>query len=135
MPRMRRIFGRKPDRAACGRSGKVDAPLEPSIHLRPLRHPRLITLLPMNSSARLTALVLLATAGAVAAEEFKVQAAHSATATDYRLDPVMPPAVNDAAEKAVFTLVDGTRDRNGAGLEALHDGRVPANKDQPGSNF
>lgn len=89
----------------------------------------------MNPVTRLTALLFLAAAGAGPAEEFKVQAAHSATASDFRLDPVPPPAVNDAAEKAVFTLVDGTRDRNGAGLEALHDGRVPTDADQPAANF
>lgn len=89
----------------------------------------------MNPTSRLIALIFVAAAGVVRAEEWKVVTGHSATGSDFRLDPVPPPAVNDAAAHAAFTLVDGTRDRNGSGLDVLHDGRVPADADQPAANF
>ena len=89
----------------------------------------------MTSIVRLTALSLLAAAGPITAQEFKVLTGHSVTATDFRLDPVPPPAVNDAAAPATFTLIDGTRDPNSPGFDVLHDGRVPADGDQPGANF
>jgi hypothetical protein len=44
-------------------------------------------------------------------------------------------ATDDAAAGAEFVLVDGERDRNGAGLEALNDGRLPGGDDDPGRNF
>ncbi len=46
-----------------------------------------------------------------------------------------PPANNDAATNAKFTLVDGTRDGNVGDLAVLHDGRVPTGEDQPAANF
>jgi hypothetical protein len=48
---------------------------------------------------------------------------------------VSPPSQSDAASKAVFTLVDGTRDRNGGELVKLNDGKLPAEEDQPAENF
>lgn len=48
---------------------------------------------------------------------------------------VPAPAKNDAAGKAEFTLVEGERDRNGGSLTVLHDGRLPAEEDQPTANF
>ena len=45
------------------------------------------------------------------------------------------PANNDAATDARFTLADGVGDRNGGGLDVLHDGRVPSGDDQPANNF
>ena len=45
------------------------------------------------------------------------------------------PADNDAATHALFTLVDGARDANSGGLDALHDGRMPSGEDQPSKNF
>lgn len=45
------------------------------------------------------------------------------------------PAINDAGAKATWKLIDGVADRNGAGLEALHDGRVPQGDDEPRANF
>jgi hypothetical protein len=69
------------------------------------------------------------------ADEYTVRTARSAQAAGFNLDPVPPPAVNDAAQEAVFALVEGTRDANGAELQALHDGKVPASEDDPASNF
>ena len=48
---------------------------------------------------------------------------------------VPSPSQSDAASKAVFTLVDGTRDRNGGDLVKLNDGKLPAEEDQPAENF
>jgi hypothetical protein len=48
---------------------------------------------------------------------------------------VPPPSQSDAASKAVFTLVDGTRDRNGGDLVKLNDGKLPTEADQPSENF
>lgn len=50
-------------------------------------------------------------------------------------DKVPVPSQSDAASKAVFTLVDGTRDRNGGDLVKLNDGKLPAEADQPAENF
>ena len=46
-----------------------------------------------------------------------------------------PPASNDAASKAKFTLVDGRRDDAGGELTVLHDGKLPTEEDQPERNF
>lgn len=47
---------------------------------------------------------------------------------------VPTPARRDAAVDAKFTLVDGRLDRGSPGLDALHDGRLPTDADQPGAN-
>ena len=70
-----------------------------------------------------------------AAIEAKVSAGYSATGTGFNPGPVSPPAVNDAGAKATFTLVEGERDRNGAALTILNDGKIPAGDDEPASNF
>jgi hypothetical protein len=53
----------------------------------------------------------------------------------YRFKNVPAPRSGDAAAKATFTIVDGTTDRNGGGLEKLNDGRLPTEEDQPAENF
>jgi hypothetical protein len=53
----------------------------------------------------------------------------------FKFKRVPPPAKNDAAAKAKFSIVDGERDDNGAELDALHDGKLPAEEDEPGENF
>ncbi|MES2659587.1 MAG: basic secretory protein-like protein [Verrucomicrobiota bacterium] len=53
----------------------------------------------------------------------------------FKLDSVPPPASNDAATAATFTLVDGQRDGNGGELTALHDGKIPSEADEPTRNF
>lgn len=53
----------------------------------------------------------------------------------FKLDPISPPAINDAAAKAVFSLVDGAKDEASGELSVLNDGKVPAGASQPGSNF
>jgi hypothetical protein len=53
----------------------------------------------------------------------------------FQFKNVPAPSRSDAAANAKFTLVDGTRDRNGGDLDALHDGRVAADQDQPDESF
>jgi len=65
----------------------------------------------------------------------KITARHSAAAAGFNLEPIPPPALNDAAKDAVFTLVGGSRDSNGGSLDVLHDGRIPAGDDDPAANF
>lgn len=54
---------------------------------------------------------------------------------ELRFSSVPPPANNDAATAAKFTLVDGERDRNSGSLAVLHDGRIPEGEDQPSANL
>ena len=64
-----------------------------------------------------------------------VIADHSPADTGFKFDKVPAPAVNDAAAKAIFTVIDGNADRNSAPLAVLNDGKVPNSADQPSSNF
>ena len=65
----------------------------------------------------------------------KVETGFSESDKGFKLDSVPPPATNDAATTATFTLVDGERDGNGSGLTALHDGKIPSGADEPDKNF
>ena len=56
-------------------------------------------------------------------------------APGFKFPHVPAPLRGDAAAKATFTLLDGQRDGNGGGLDKLHDGALPTDGDQPGSNF
>jgi len=60
---------------------------------------------------------------------------HGAADAAFNLAPVPPPAINDAASKATFSLIDGTRDSGSGELAVLADGKVPANEDSPRENF
>ncbi len=53
----------------------------------------------------------------------------------FKLDPVAPPATNDAATKAKFIIVDGEKDGSSGELAVLTDGKVPSKEDDPGANF
>lgn len=79
--------------------------------------------------------LVLGFSSAACTQDYEVRTGHSTTGAGFRLGPILPPALNDAAQKAAFTLVDGARDRNGAELTALHDGKVPSSEDEPGANF
>jgi len=60
---------------------------------------------------------------------------NDATGAAFHFKNVALPSPSDAATRARFTLVDGRRDRNGAGLDVLHDGKLPAGADEPAANF
>ena len=53
----------------------------------------------------------------------------------FKFEHVPPPAKNDAASKAKFTIVDGSRDTNGGDVDVLNDGKLPENTDDPPNNF
>ena len=70
--------------------------------------------------------------------EIKTVASHNGNESatfDFKFKNTPQPSRNDAATKATFTIVDGRRDRNGGNLDKLHDGKVPAEEDQPSENF
>lgn len=73
------------------------------------------------------------TAGAKA--EVRVVFERSEKGAGFKFKSIPSPYRDDAAEKAIFTVVDGVVDPNSAGLEKLHDGRVPGDADQPDENF
>lgn len=54
---------------------------------------------------------------------------------DFKFKNAPQPSRNDAATKAIFTIAEGRRDRNGGNLDKLHDGKVPMDEDQPSENF
>jgi hypothetical protein len=60
--------------------------------------------------------------------------ADQATAA-FKFKEVPAPAKSSAATNAKFTIVDGEKDPNGAELDALHDGKLPGEQDEPASNF
>lgn len=53
----------------------------------------------------------------------------------FKFKNVPAPLRTDAATNAKFAIVDGRRDRNGGNVDALHDGRLPNDEDQPSDNF
>ncbi|MGH7967711.1 MAG: hypothetical protein ACREIC_03180, partial [Limisphaerales bacterium] len=68
--------------------------------------------------------------------EVKVMFEHNSEATsEFKFKSVPPPVKNDLAASAKFVIVDGTGDPNGGGVEALNDGRLPEESDQPARNF
>ncbi len=77
--------------------------------------------------------IWLAAAGISAATVVQPQIARSADGAGFDIAPVPPPARNDAANDATFTLVEG--EAAGGGLEALNDGVMPLGEDEPRSNF
>jgi Peptidase of plants and bacteria len=81
-----------------------------------------------------TALVLLA--GLTARAEIKVTVDRNETGDPaFKFKNVPAPSKTDAATKATFAIVDGTRDENGGDLDKLHDGKLPTEEDQPLENF
>ena len=55
--------------------------------------------------------------------------------SEYLFKRIPPPAMNDAATKAEYKILRGKLDPNSAGMDALHNDKMPANEDQPGENF
>ncbi len=54
---------------------------------------------------------------------------------DFNFKSVPAPSRTDAAGQAQFSIADGEPDHNGGSLSVLHDGRVPAEADEPAENF
>src|SRR5713226_6883402 len=53
----------------------------------------------------------------------------------FKFQNVPSPAKADAAKEAKFTIVEGRRDNNGGDVDALHDGKLPGESDEPEQNF
>jgi hypothetical protein len=60
---------------------------------------------------------------------------NSPGSTTFKFSKIPSPSSTDAATAGKFTILEGTADRNGAGLSALNDGRLPQEEDQPNRNF
>jgi hypothetical protein len=76
--------------------------------------------------------------GMVSQAEIKIVADRNPNETataQFKFKNVPAPWRSDAGSRAKFTIVDGQRDRNGGDLDKLHDGRVPAEEDEPAANF
>lgn len=94
-------------------------------------------------SRRFTAMkILSASAGILLAASLlpchalsRVETAKSETPKEFEIEPVPPPTMNDAAATAVFTVIEGEIGKGSGGINALHDGKVPENQDEPGKNF
>ncbi|HEX4590922.1 MAG TPA: hypothetical protein VH120_13380 [Gemmataceae bacterium] len=81
--------------------------------------------------------VILATAVAARAEiKTTIERNQDAAATPaFKFKKVPAPAKENAARKAKVTIVDGTNDDLGGGLEQVNDGRLPSQEDEPELNF
>ena len=53
----------------------------------------------------------------------------------FKFKRVPAPSRADAAAKAKVSIVAGERDANGADVDALTDGKLPTERDQPAANF
>jgi hypothetical protein len=60
---------------------------------------------------------------------------NSQSTAEFKFKTVPSPAKNDAAAKAKISIVEGEKDSNGADTEALNDGKLPTEEDQPEQNF
>lgn len=92
--------------------------------------------IPRRAAAAVVATVLGAAAlagGAVAVTAERQPPAEAKP--DLAFAKVPGPSAADAAQRATFTVVDGTPSRGTGGLDRLHDGRLPDNADAPTQNF
>ncbi len=87
----------------------------------------------MKSAILACAALLAASPALLAAAE--VTKGFGPSDSGFKLDPVLPPALDDAAAKATFSIIDGQKDGNSPDLAVLNDGKVPAGEDQPSANF
>ena len=87
----------------------------------------------MKSAILACAALLAASPALLAAAE--VTKGFCPSDSGFKLDPVLPPALDDAAAKATFSIIDGQKDGNSPDLAVLNDGKVPAGEDQPSANF
>jgi hypothetical protein len=77
-------------------------------------------------------------AGSVARAEVKVVTERNQgdqATSEFKFKQVPSPAKTSAATKATFSIIDGEKDGASAELDALHDGKLPSEEDEPDSNF
>jgi len=60
---------------------------------------------------------------------------NAAATPEFKFKDIPAPSRTDAATNARFSIVAGRADPNGGGVGVLHDGRVPAEADEPDDNF
>lgn len=60
---------------------------------------------------------------------------NSQATAEFKFKTVPSPAKDDAAAKAKISIAEGEKDPNGADTEALNDGKLPSEEDQPEQNF
>ena len=82
-----------------------------------------------------TGLLFISAPATPAPAAIAIQTGHSPGDATFNLPPVPPPALNDAATKAVFKITGGQADSHSGALEVLHDGHIPASSDSPRENF
>ena len=91
----------------------------------------------MHTTSQIGFAALLAL-GLMAQGQVKITVDHNtnATATSaFKFKNVPSPARDDLGARAKLTLVDGEIDPSGADLNALIDGMLPTDEDEPGANF
>ena len=69
--------------------------------------------------------------------EAKVEVEHNINRTasrNFKFNSIPSPEKDDAAAKAILTLIDGPIDGGSGELTALVDGLLPTNEDDPGAN-
>ncbi len=54
---------------------------------------------------------------------------------NFKFNNLPSPRTDDAAAKATLTLIDGPVDAGSGDLNAINDGQLPANEDDPGANL
>lgn len=59
---------------------------------------------------------------------------NDAASREFRFKTIASPVKDDAAANAKLTLIDGDLDQGSASLNALIDGRLPGDEDDPGAN-
>lgn len=82
--------------------------------------------------------LFLMVAAAISLGDVKVTVDHNDTdhsTAEFKFKNVPSPAKTNEATTAKFTIVDGDKDENSAELDALHDGKLPGEQDEPASNF
>jgi len=92
----------------------------------------------MVNSRFASVLALMLSVALAASAKVKVTIDHNArpeATASFKFKYVPSPAKEDAAATAKLSLVVGERDRNSADLSALTDGILPADEDEPRSNF
>jgi hypothetical protein len=86
----------------------------------------------------LVAAILTILPALVARAEIKPTVEHkdnSQATAEFKFKTVPSPVKDDAAAKAKISIVEGEKDSNGADTEALNDGKLPTEEDQPEQNF
>jgi len=90
----------------------------------------------MKAHSTIVGILLLSLASVPARSEVKVTVERNREGTaEFEFKNIPAPLKNDLGLKGKFTIVDGVSDPNGGPGQALNDGRLPDEDDQPARNF